>query len=218
VDFLTKIEVLKQLQNAVSEYDDTQAVSLTKEALNQEVAPLKIIEDGLANPVREVGEKFGKGEIFLMDLVAAANVMEVCMEILQPTLEKSGIKRNVIGKIVFGTVEGDIHDIGKNIVIAMLRASGFEVIDLGKDVPTEHFIKKARETKPNIIAVSSLLTTTMLKQKELIESLKKEGLRDSVKVIIGGAPCSTEWANEIGADGYGAEANDAVKLAKSLVA
>ncbi len=211
------MEILQRLQNAVFEYNDVQAVSLTKEALSKKLDPLKIIEYGLAHPIREAGEKFGKGEIFLMELVAAANVMEACMELLQPVLEKSGMKRDVLGKIVFGTVEGDIHDIGKNIVISMLKASGFEVIDLGKDVPTEQFIKIAKEVQPDIIAASSLLTTTMQKQRELVETLKKEGLRNSVKVIVGGAPCSIEWAKEIGADGYGAGANDAVQLAKTLL-
>jgi methylmalonyl-CoA mutase cobalamin-binding domain/chain len=150
--------------------------------------------------------------------VAAAEAAKGAIdEVLQPEISRRREERRGLGVVVLGTVEGDIHDIGKNLVAAMLFAGGFEVIDLGKDVPTEEFIKKAKEVKADIVGASALLTTTIPMQREIIKALAKEGIRDKVKVIVGGAPVTQEWADEIGADGYGADAVEAVKLAKNLL-
>ncbi|MEM1550264.1 MAG: cobalamin-dependent protein, partial [Candidatus Methanomethylicia archaeon] len=159
----------------------------------------------------------GSGEIFLTELAIAAEAMKEALKIFEPAILKSGRERKVLGRIVIGTVEGDIHDIGKNIVSTLLMASGFEVIDLGVDVPVEVFVEKVKELKPDILALSALMTTTMIKMVDVIKALEREGLRDKVKVMIGGAPTSKDWAREIGADGHGVDAIEAVEVAKKLI-
>jgi len=176
-----------------------------------------MIENGLAGPLREMGERYGRGEIFLTDLIGAAAVMEIAMDRLGGVLEKNRQQREAVGKVLIGTVEGDIHDIGKNIVTAMFRADGFNVLDLGKDVPTAHFVQKVREVQPEIVGASALLSTTMEKQADLIKALVTEGLREGVHVIVGGAPCTAEWSNSIGADGYGTDAIEAVRVAREML-
>jgi corrinoid protein of di/trimethylamine methyltransferase len=193
------------------------ATSAAIEVVKAKVDPLKAIEDGLTQGIKEVGDKFGKGEIFLPELVMAAESMKKALEILEPELKKEKKERKTLGRVLLGTVAGDIHSIGKTIVAAMLSANGFDVYDLGTDVSPENFVAKVKELKPDILGLSALLTTTLPEQRVVIEILKKEGLRDKVKVIIGGAPASKEWAEEIGADGYGADAMEAVKVAKKLI-
>ena len=162
-----------------------------------------------------VGERFESGEYFLPDLLLGAKAMEAGIAIVEPMLE--GTNREFVGRVLMGTVHGDLHSIGKNIVIMMLKSAGFEVFDLGVDVPTSAFIEKIRKLNPDIVGISALLTTTVGCQKEIIESLKEEGLRDSVKIMIGGAPINQNWADQIGADGYAEDASSAAKLAKRLM-
>jgi len=209
-------DVLKRLKDAVMNYDVEGAVEASKEVIKTGFDPLKAIEQGLGEGLKIVGEKFEAGELFLPMLMIAAQAMKESLAILEPTLAK-GASRKVAGKVVIGTVEGDIHDIGKSIVAAMLTANGFEVHDIGCDAPTSKFVEKVKEVNPNIIGMSALLTTTMPKMTEVIDALKKEGLRGKVKVIIGGAPVSAAWAEQIGADSYGEDAMAAVDVAKKLV-
>jgi len=172
----------------------------------------------LGKGLRIVGEKFERGEMWLMHIVAAAEVAQRAInELLEPEILRRKEVRTSLGRVVIGTVAGDIHDIGKNIVRALLTASGFEVHDLGKDVPIEDFISKVKETNANIVAASALLTSTALTQRDIIEALKREGLRERVKVMVGGSAVSTEWAREIGADGYAPDAVEAVELAKKFM-
>jgi len=209
--------IIKRLKRSVLDYNTDEAVSAAKDAVKLGVDLLKVIEEGLAKGIREVGEKFANGEIFLPELVMAAETMKRALEILEPELRKEKRERKALGKVLLGTVAGDIHSIGKTIVASMLTANGFEVYDIGEDVPAEKFVEKVKELKPDVVGLSALLTTTLPEQRTVIEALKKEGLRDKVKVIIGGAPASREWAEEIGADGYGADAAEAVEVVKRLL-
>jgi len=214
---LMKEEVLNKLMNAVLNYDPEAAVKAAEEALQKGVDPVEAIEGGLAKGVRIVGERFGAGEAFLTELVIAAEAMKQALKVLEPAILKSTREKKTLGKVLIGTVEGDIHDIGKNIVGTLLMVAGFEVIDIGVDVPTEKFVEKIKEAKPEIVGMSALMTTTMAKMADVIEALKREGLREKVKVIIGGAPTSKKWAEEIGADAHGGDAIEAVEIAKKLV-
>ncbi len=211
-------EVLKGLKDAVVNFDADKAVELAKKALDIGLEPTVAITKGIAEGLKVIGERFEKGELFLMHIVAAAETAKKPIdEVLQPEILKRKSSMESLGKVVLGTVAGDIHDIGKNLVGALLFAAGFEVIDLGKDVPVDVFVQKVKETNADIVGASALLSTTLPMQKELIEALKKAGLRDKVKVMIGGAPVTREWGEEIGADGVGVDAMDAVRVAKELI-
>ena len=165
----------------------------------------------------EVGEQFGCGERFLPDLVLAGEAMKAAVAILEPEMARSGTAREMLGKVVIGTIEGDIHDIGKTLVATMLSAGGFQVYDMGIDVPVMTLVEKAREVEADIVGVSALLTTTMTKQRDVIEALDDMGLRPQVKVMVGGAPVTEDWVNDIGADGYSADAVGAVATARKLM-
>jgi len=215
---LSKEAKLDELVDAILTFDSDKVMEATNKAVNAGIDPLKIIEDGLTKGLRIVGKKFEDGELFLMHLVAAAEASKKALnEILEPRIVKAKVERKSFGKIVIGTVAGDIHDIGKNIVASMLFAAGFEVHDLGKDVPVSEFIKKAKEVKANIVASSALLSTTLPLQHEIVKALVSEGLRDKVKVIVGGAPVTEEWVKEIGADGFGENAVEAVNVTKKVL-
>jgi len=214
---MMKEEILSRLMNAVLNYDVDEAVKAAKEAVEKGVDPVDAIEEGLAKGVRIVGERFGAGEVFLTELAIAAEAMKQAVAVLEPVISKSAKEKKTLGKVVIGTVEGDIHDIGKSIVGTMLMVAGFEVVDLGVDVPTEKFVEKAKEVKPEVVGLSALMTTTMVKMADVIKALEREGLREKVKVIIGGAPTSKEWAEEIGADGHGGDAMEAVEVTKKLI-
>lgn len=209
--------LLEELSRAVLDCDLEKVENLTKRALLMNIDPLIIIEKGLAEGIKKVGDLFEKGEIFLPDLMMSAEAMKAGINILEPILKRKKKTRTFLGKVIIGTVEGDIHDIGKNIVATMLEANGFEVIDLGVDVSTEKFINKVKELKPDILGMSALLYTTLPKMSEVIEALKKEGLRDYVKVMVGGAPVTNEIAKKIGADAYGENAISAVREAIRLM-
>jgi corrinoid protein of di/trimethylamine methyltransferase len=210
-------ELYTQLAMTVIEGEEELAVSLTRQALEQGLSPLEIIEKGLAPGIEVVGEKFSCGEYFLPHLVMAGNTMKAALTWLEPALKASGMTRETLGTVVLGTVAGDIHEIGKSLVGTMLTASGFVVHDLGVDVPVSKFIATVRETGADLLGLSALLTTTMGVQRKVIEELTEAGLRDRVKVMVGGAPVSGQWAQEIGADGYAEDAAGAVALARQLV-
>jgi len=175
------------------------------------------LEEGLAKALREVGDRFGRGEAFITELIAAAQAMEAGAEVLNKEIARRGASRKSVGRFLIGTVEGDIHSIGKNIVTTMLRATGFEVFDLGADIPTNVFVEKVRELKPDILGLSALMTTTMTVQREVIAALSEVQLRKDVKVMLGGAPVTEEWVNEIGADSFGLDADSAVSEALRLM-
>ncbi len=179
--------------------------------------PLDAINKGFVVGVNHVGEEFSCGNAFLPELVMAGEAMKSAVEILEPELNRRGTKREILGKVVLGTVEGDIHDIGKTLVGTMMSAAGFQVYDLGVDVPIMEIVEKAREVDADIVAISALLTTTMVKQKDVIEALQDMGL-EKVKVMVGGAPVTRSWMEEIGADGYSEDAIGAVAVAKDLMA
>jgi corrinoid protein of di/trimethylamine methyltransferase len=209
--------LLEELSEAVKSGNIEASKDVTKRALDLNVDPLVLIEQGLAKGLRTVGEAFGRGELFLTDLMFAAEAMKGAVSLVEPVLESKHKQREFKGVYVIGTVEGDIHDIGKSIVAATLEANGFKVIDLGADVPNSVFLTKSEELKPDILGMSALLSTTMLQQKLVAETLMTRGLRKNLKVMIGGAPVSADWATEIGADAYGVDANDAAKKALQLV-
>jgi corrinoid protein of di/trimethylamine methyltransferase len=211
-------DLLSQITASMVEGDPDLTVSLTRQALLAGMEPMTIVEGGLVPGMDIVGDKFSKGEYFLPHLIISAGGMQQAMELLEPELRARSQQMKVSGTIVIGTVQGDIHEIGKSLVGTMLSASGFQVYDLGVDVPAEAFIAKVKETGAQLVGLSALLTTTMVVQKEIIEALSAAGLRQQIKVIVGGAPVTRSWAEEIGADGYAEDAIQAVQLATQLVA
>jgi len=192
-----------------------------RESANQALAlgidPLDAINKGFVAGLNSIGEQFNRGEVFLPDLVMAGEAMKAAVAVLEPEMQKRGTQREILGKVVLGTVKGDIHEIGKSLVSTLLTASGFQVFDLGVNVPIELFAEKARDLQADLVGVSALLTTTMQGQKSVVEALDRHGLRPKVKVIVGGAPVTRDWADKIGADGYGQDAMAAVAVAKSLL-
>jgi corrinoid protein of di/trimethylamine methyltransferase len=209
--------LISQITTSIVDGEPELAVELVGKALAANMEPLEIIEKGLVPGMDIVGEKYSTGEYFLPNLVISASGMQQALKLLEPELLKRQEEVRQSGKIVIGTVRGDIHEIGKSLVGTMLSVNGFKVYDLGVDVPVEAFIGKVKETGANLIGLSALLTTTMTVQREVINALTEAGLRDQVKVIVGGAPVTKSWAAEIGADGYAEDAIRAVHLAKRLV-
>jgi corrinoid protein of di/trimethylamine methyltransferase len=209
--------LLTQLKQAVIDSDSAQTVELTKQAIDAGFQPLEIINQGLVEGMQVVGDKYECGEYFLPHLIIAADGMKKAMALLEPELQSRGQQAEKLGTVVIGTVHGDIHEIGKTLVGTMLSANGFEVHDLGVDVKVEDFINKVKETQANAIGMSALLTTTMTVQRDVIEALEANSLRSSVKVVVGGAPVTAEWADRIGADGHADDAVAAVNLLKKLL-
>ena len=206
---------LKELSEALFRGDVLKVKEFTQIALREEVEPKEILEQGLIKGMAIVGEKFKNNEIFLPEVLLASQAMYGGLELLQPRLIKGGIK--AVGKVVIGTARGDLHDIGKNLVAMMLRGGGFEVIDLGIDVSPEKFLVATQEHKPDIVGISALLTPTMIGMADVIIALKRVDLRGRVKVMIGGAPVTQEFADEIGAEGYAPDAASAVDKARELL-
>ena len=188
---------------------------LVKQALNEDIIPKKILEEGLIRGMSIIGEKFKKNEVYVPEVLIAARAMHAGMDILKPKLTETGVKN--IGKVVMGTVTGDLHDIGKNLVKMMLEGAGFEVVDLGVDVSADKFVEAVKEHQPNIIGMSALLTTTMVNMPEVIKALENAGLRDKVKIMVGGAPITQNYADQIGADGYSSDATSATDKAKTFL-
>lgn len=207
---------LKALYEAILTGDRQAAVSLTQQALDEGVDPQLLINEAMIPAMNEAGRRFEREEYFVPELLLAARAMKGALELIRPLLSRTGAKP--IGRVVIGTVKGDLHDIGKNLVASMLEGGGFEVIDLGADVPAEKFVEAVREKQPDLVCMSALLTVTMPAMKTTIEALKAAGLRDRVKIMVGGAPVTEEYARQIGADGYAENASRAVIAAKQLLA
>jgi len=203
-----------KLYDAIVTGDHKTAVEVTKAALEANVDPSDLIAKYMIPAMNEVGNRFACNEYFVPELLIAARAMKGALELITPRLAETGAKR--VGRVVIGTVKGDLHDIGKNLVASMLEGAGFEVIDLGVDVPAEKFVQAAQEKPGSIVAMSALLTTTMLNMKSVIEALQQSGLRDKVRVMVGGAPITSQFAEQIGADGYGENASVAVDVARKL--
>jgi len=203
-------------QSIIDGAPDT-ASSLAAMALAAGMPPIEAINNGYVPGMHDVGEQFARGQMYLPDMMASAEAMRAAMAVLDPELRRLGTERPMAGVVILGTTKGDIHEIGKILVGTLLTAHGFQVHDLGVDVPGEKFAAKARELKADIVGVSALLTTTMRNQKGVVEALEKEGVRSHVRVMVGGAPVTRRWAEEIGADGYAKDAMSAVTLAQELM-
>ena len=210
-------KLFKDMAQSIIDGDSDVSVELAQKALEMGVPPLDSITKGFVVGVNYIGDQFGLGEAFLPELVMAGEAMKAAVATLEPELLKLGEAREIMGRVILATVEGDIHEIGKTLVGTMLSASGFEVTDMGVDQPAEKIIGKALEINADIIGLSALLTTTMVRQRELIEELDKENLRPRIKVMVGGAPITRDWATKIKADGTSEDAVGAVQLAKQLV-
>jgi corrinoid protein of di/trimethylamine methyltransferase len=205
------------LREQLLTFDADRFVETVKKMIKDGFGAAEVV-NALTDVLKEIGGKFENGELFLVHLVVAGDIAKrATTEVLEPLLKTTGGERKSLGKIVIGTVAGDIHDIGKNIVAVMFFSAGFDVFDIGKDVPVEDFVNKVKETDADVVAMSALLTTTLPAQREVIEALKKAGLRSKVKVLVGGAPATAKWAEEIGADGYGEDPIEAVRVAKRLL-
>jgi len=207
--------ILKELENAILEGEDDLAQSLAQKALEENIQPLNIVNEGIVPGIEEAGVLWQKNEYFLPDVVMSAEAFKMAMEVIEPHL--SAGEFGATGKVVIGTVAGDMHTLGKIIVMAMLRSAGFEVIDLGEDISIATFIEKVKELKPNILGLGCYMTTTMLDMKDIIKKLQENGLRNNVKVMVGGVPTSQEFADEIGADAWGKDALDAAEKAKKIM-
>jgi 5-methyltetrahydrofolate--homocysteine methyltransferase len=207
--------ILEELNNGVITGNVARVSELTQKAVNDGVAAIEIINQGLINGMSVVGARFKAGEMFVPEVLMAARAMNAGLDIVKPLITEGDIP--TLGKVVIGTVKGDLHDIGKSLVAMMMESGGFSVVNLGVDIPPEKFAAAIKEQKPQVVALSALLTTTMLAMKDTIEVLKEEGLRASVKIIIGGAPVTQQFADEIGADGYAPDAASATDLAKKLL-
>ena len=209
--------ILAAMQQSIVDGAAENAAELARKALAEGIPPLETIDQGFVPGMTEVGKQFAEHRMFLPDMLASAEAMRAAMSVLEPELKRQGARRPMAGVVVLGTTKGDIHEIGKTLVGTLLVASGFEVHDLGVDVASEQFAAKAREVKADVVGVSALLTTTMRGQKSVVEALVREGLRPSLKIIVGGAPVTRQWAEEIGADGYAKDAMSAVALVKNLL-
>ena len=210
-------DLYAQMKQSVIDGESEDAERLAREGLTAGLSAGDILDLGFVKGIEEVGDLFGRGEFFLPELVQGAEAMKAAVAVLQPALDASNEGRKSLGHAVAGTVAGDIHEIGKTIVCSMLSAAGFTVSDVGCDVPVETFVEKCREQQPDLLLLSALLTTTMPNQQKTIEALKAAGLREGVKVMIGGAPTTRAWADEIGADGYAEDAIEAVATAKTIL-
>jgi len=210
-------ELFAKMEQSIINYDKDEAVRLANMALEKGIEPVAAINEGFVKGIQAVGDLFGREEIFLPELVMGADAMTAATDILGEAIKKSGGKAKYLATGIAGTVEGDIHVIGINLVTTFLVANGFGIKFLGTNVPSSLFVDQAKELKPDLILLSALLTTTMPNQKEVIDSLKEAGIRENVKVIVGGAPVSQDWADQIGADGYGENAGAAVEVARKLM-
>jgi corrinoid protein of di/trimethylamine methyltransferase len=213
---LNNAALLEELARAVVEMDEAGAAAAARRALASGVDPYVAINDGLAVGMREVGRLYDIGEYFVPEILICSDAMNAAVDILKPHIRREPDRRPVT--VILGVIEGDVHDIGKNIVKIMLDASGFQVVDLGRDVSAERFVQAAREAKRGLVGLSTLMSTTMENMGKVVAGLSEAGLRKDFRVMLGGAPCSEAFAREIGADGFGHNAKEAVELAESLSA
>lgn len=209
--------LLAHLAHSVSDLDEEMALSLTRDALDMGIGPSTIIEQALRAGITIVGDRFAIGEAFIPELLLSAQIMNAAIKILKPALAETQTQAESLGRIVMGTVAGDLHDIGKDLVISMLGMSGFEVIDLGVNVTARRFVQSVEEHHPQVVGLSALMSTTIREQRKVVEELVELGIRGNVKVIVGGAAATPEWAETIGADGYSDNAADAVRMVKDLL-
>jgi corrinoid protein of di/trimethylamine methyltransferase len=209
-------DIFDKLATAVIEGNSEVSKMAANEALTARLDPLEAVEKGLAKGLREVGRRFEAGDMFLMQLILSGEAMKTGLDVLKPEMLRQKKQLALSGKFLIGTVEGDIHDIGKSIVAAMLTAEGFDVVDMGVDIPDKVFVEKTKELKPNIVGLSALMTTTRTKQKDVIDALR-QAEATNVKIIVGGATVTPEWAKQIGADGYGEDAVEATRIARQLM-
>jgi 5-methyltetrahydrofolate--homocysteine methyltransferase len=207
-------EILEDIYEGILDGDRDAVTEGVQEALDEGVSPEKILKEGLIAAMGEVGRLYEEGEYFVPEMLIAARAMQAGLQLLKPHLVDTDIKPT--GKVVIGTVQGDLHDIGKNLVAMMMEGAGFEIVDLGTDVPASDFVTAVTENDANIVALSALLTTTMPQQQSVIDALVEAGMRDQVKVLVGGAPVTSDYAEKIGADGYAPDAGQAAQLAKKL--
>jgi trimethylamine corrinoid protein len=205
------------MAQSIIDGDSEISAKLAQQAVIQGIDPLEAISQGFVVGVNQVGEAFAKGDAFLPELVMAGEAMKAAVAVLEPELARRGTERKVLGKVILCTVEGDIHEIGKTLVGTMLSSAGFKVFDLGVDVPVMKVVEKAREVGADIVAMSALLTTTMVHQKDVIEALEDIGIRSKIKVLVGGAPVTKEWVKQIGADGYSEDAIGAINVARQVL-
>jgi corrinoid protein of di/trimethylamine methyltransferase len=210
-------EVLRRLKQSIIDGEAEEAGELTKQGLDQGIDPLVLINEALTPGINRVGELFADGDYFIPNLVVAGDAMKEAFRILEPVLGGDQAQDTVLGRVVLGTVEGDVHEIGKTLVGTMLTANGFWVTDIGADKTAAEFVAAVQENQATLVGASALMTTTMLEQKTIIEALEEAGLRDQVKVMVGGSPVSARWAEQIGADGYAEDAMSAVDIALRLV-
>jgi trimethylamine corrinoid protein len=207
--------ILNEARQAILDIDDEKAVEVARQALDEGVDPVKVLTEGYSVGIREIGDLFSRGEVFMPEMILAAEAMKAAVEVLDEAIEGKAAEK--LGTMIFATVEGDVHDIGKGIAVALIQTQGVEVIDLGRDVPVDKIIEAAEEHGAKIIGTSALLTTTMPNQEKLEEELRKRGLRDKYKTIIGGAPCTQRWADKIGADAYAEDAAEGVNKVLELL-
>jgi corrinoid protein of di/trimethylamine methyltransferase len=210
-------DLYKEMAQSIIDGESEKAAELASQAVASNLDPLEAINNGFVVGVNYVGDQFSQGMMFLPELVMAGEAMKAAIAVLEPELARRGTERKMLGKVVLCTVEGDIHEIGKTLVGTMLSATGFQVYDLGVDVPVMKVVEKAREVGADIVTMSALLTTTMVHQKDVIEALEDVGIRSNVKVMVGGAPVTQEWVKQIGADGYSEDAIGAARVAKQLL-
>lgn len=210
-------ELFSEIRRAVIGYDEKTAVQTVKKTVELGMSPKRVLEEALIPGIQEVGTLFAQERIFIPEVMLSAEVFSLAMKIIKPAILSKGEEVENLGTVLIGTVAGDVHDLGKSLVATLLTVAGFEVFDLGIDVSTELFVKKVREINPDVLALSALMSTTMLEQREVIRSLKKQGLRDKVRVIVGGAPVTNDWSTQIGADGYAPNAHEAVELVKRIL-
>jgi corrinoid protein of di/trimethylamine methyltransferase len=210
-------ELFKEMAQSITDGEAEKAAELAQQSIDLGIDPLDAINKGFVMGVNFVGDQFSCGMMFLPELVMAGEAMKAAVAVLEPELAKRGMERTMLGKVVLCTVEGDIHEIGKTLVGTMLSATGFQVFDMGVDVPVMKVVEKAREVNADIVAMSALLTTTMVHQKDVIEALEDVGIRAKIKVMVGGAPVTQEWVKQIGADGYSEDAIGAARVAKQLL-
>ncbi len=214
---MSEEKIFTDLKNAIIELDDAKVVEAAKTLIDQGINPLAGIEKGLSSGMTVIGDQFNLGECFLPELIRAGNTFNAGMKVLEPEIMKLGENQSQVGVVVLGTVTGDVHKIGKEILAMLLKTRGFVVHNLGEDVSLSTFVSKAEELKADIIGMSALLTTTMPAQKEVIDFLKEKEIRDNFLIMVGGGPVNQEWSDEIGADGYAETAEEAVRLALKLV-
>jgi len=210
-------ELLKAMAQSIIDGEAEVAADLAKQALEAGMNPLDAITNGYMLGVTDVGDSFACGNVFLPELVMAGEAMKAAIAVLEPELKKTGTSREILGKVVLATVEGDIHEIGKSLVGTMLTAAGFEVYDLGVNVPAEKIMAKVEEVGADLVGLSALLTTTMVRQREVIEAMDQKGMRNKTRVMVGGAPVTNDWVQKIEADGYSEDAIGAVNMAKNLM-